>query len=211
LQKEYDTTTAATAEDKMKKGTKRNLENKLKTSVESTVPVPSSGSKCAVCNDGNNKKDNMILLCDTDGCPLEYHQKCLQPQVLEIPDTDWFCPPCWKKKGNEENISSSKRKFPAHNNENNMVNKVGKIVSHGLSEAAYQDFCKEGYDLGEKVKASVGCKDIFENIIETLSGGVVTGYTTQGRNIFINVDWGNSILGIHRGKGCHNGNYSIYK
>ena len=39
--------------------------------------------------EGNAKR---LLLCGA--CPLGYHTHCLTPQLAEVPQGDWFCPPC---------------------------------------------------------------------------------------------------------------------
>lgn len=43
-----------------------------------------------VCNGGEN--DDLILLCDHDGCHVGYHMYCLDPPLLQVPDDEWLCP-----------------------------------------------------------------------------------------------------------------------
>lgn len=45
---------------------------------------------CMVC-DGQDREDQ-LLLCDS--CDAAYHTFCLDPVIVEIPEGDWYCPPC---------------------------------------------------------------------------------------------------------------------
>lgn len=45
---------------------------------------------CPVCKGGEHEE--LILLCDSDGCHSGYHMYCLNPPLDAIPNGDWFCP-----------------------------------------------------------------------------------------------------------------------
>ena len=44
---------------------------------------------CDVCQAGGE-----IILCDT--CPRAFHLVCLEPELAEAPEGDWYCPRCEK-------------------------------------------------------------------------------------------------------------------
>lgn len=46
---------------------------------------------CEVCGDGGD------LLC-CDGCINSYHQRCLNPPMEQVPEGQWFCPSCVRKR-----------------------------------------------------------------------------------------------------------------
>jgi hypothetical protein len=52
-------------------------------------------SKCYLC-DGAEDED-MIVLCDGEGCENEAHMYCLDPVLTEVPEGDWLCDYCDKK------------------------------------------------------------------------------------------------------------------
>ena len=41
---------------------------------------------------GKGDHPEWILLCDS--CDAGWHATCLRPQVMVIPEGDWFCPDC---------------------------------------------------------------------------------------------------------------------
>jgi len=41
------------------------------------------------CGGAPNSKINKIVFCD--GCDMGYHQKCVVPNLIEIPTGDWYC------------------------------------------------------------------------------------------------------------------------
>lgn len=51
---------------------------------------------CAVCGDGEERRNDYILLCDGEGCGKGYHMQCLRPRLQRQParNRDWFCPEC---------------------------------------------------------------------------------------------------------------------
>ena len=50
---------------------------------------------CEICNRGN-RQDQMI---ECDGCKRGCHLFCMQPPRTTVPDDDWFCQSCLKKRG----------------------------------------------------------------------------------------------------------------
>ena len=47
---------------------------------------------CSVC--GGSEEEDLVLLCDGEGCTNEIHMYCLKPIVTAVPDGDWYCPAC---------------------------------------------------------------------------------------------------------------------
>lgn len=47
---------------------------------------------CSVC--GGNEEEDLVLLCDGDGCSNEIHMYCLKPIVTVVPEGNWYCPIC---------------------------------------------------------------------------------------------------------------------
>ncbi len=45
---------------------------------------------CGVCAGGEN--DDLMLLCDAQGCKNGYHMYCLNPVLTQVPDGEWLCP-----------------------------------------------------------------------------------------------------------------------
>ena len=54
---------------------------------------PDNG-ECTVCESFHTNDDNVMLVCDGPGCNRPYHQHCLDPLLLTVPEGDWFCPAC---------------------------------------------------------------------------------------------------------------------
>lgn len=53
----------------------------------------------AACEGGEEAEGKgPFLLCDTKGCPSEYHIGCLDPPLARVPKGDWYCPPCVRKR-----------------------------------------------------------------------------------------------------------------
>ncbi|KAI0977726.1 hypothetical protein GJ496_007353 [Pomphorhynchus laevis] len=50
-------------------------------------------TNCRKCH--NPQSEDIVLLCD--GCNDPYHPGCLLPQLIDIPEGDWFCPICDQK------------------------------------------------------------------------------------------------------------------
>ena len=47
---------------------------------------------CSVC--GGSEEEDLVLLCDGEGCKNEIHMYCLKPAMTVVPDGDWYCPVC---------------------------------------------------------------------------------------------------------------------
>lgn len=47
---------------------------------------------CCIC--GGAQDEDLIVLCDGEGCTNEVHMYCLTPVLTEIPDGDWYCDEC---------------------------------------------------------------------------------------------------------------------
>ena len=48
--------------------------------------------KCKKCDKSDHPE--FILLCDTEGCEAGWHNSCLRPALMVIPEGEWFCPDC---------------------------------------------------------------------------------------------------------------------
>ncbi|XP_014672595.1 PREDICTED: remodeling and spacing factor 1-like [Priapulus caudatus] len=48
---------------------------------------------CTRCHEGDHPE--WILLCDS--CDAGYHTACLRPPLMDVPDGNWYCPPCEHK------------------------------------------------------------------------------------------------------------------
>ena len=57
---------------------------------------------CAVCARDVTCDGNEIMLCDGAGCNGAYHQHCLAPPLLVVPEGDWLCPKCRAKEAGDE-------------------------------------------------------------------------------------------------------------
>ena len=50
--------------------------------------------KCALCGIADSEPGDEILLCDGEGCGACWHQLCLKPVAVDVPEGDWLCPCC---------------------------------------------------------------------------------------------------------------------
>lgn len=57
--------------------------------------------KCEIC--AGSDREDLLLLCDGPHCNLEFHTFCLRPQIVVIPEGEWFCPIC-DKLGTSSNL-----------------------------------------------------------------------------------------------------------
>lgn len=57
---------------------------------ESDTEEPVDEHACQKCSKSDHPES--ILLCDK--CDCGWHCSCLRPALLEIPEGEWFCPPC---------------------------------------------------------------------------------------------------------------------
>ena len=49
---------------------------------------------CTECGSGDSGAGNDILLCDGLGCDKCFHQHCVSPPVLKVPENEWLCTAC---------------------------------------------------------------------------------------------------------------------
>ena len=49
--------------------------------------------ECAACGGTDTHPGNEIMLCDGDGCDGAWHQLCLRPAVVDVPEADEASPP----------------------------------------------------------------------------------------------------------------------
>ena len=75
-----------------------------------------------------------IILCDT--CPKAFHLVCLEPELEEAPEGEWFCPHCEK-----DGVAATKK---AQNAE--AVAKAA-VDSDGITHLEYCGWCKDGGEL----------------------------------------------------------------
>jgi len=60
------------------------------------VPWPADeAAVCSVCGDGDTTDDNVILLCDGEGCDVSAHQACYG--IPNVPKDEWKCDGCKAK------------------------------------------------------------------------------------------------------------------
>ena len=52
---------------------------------------------CAGCLRPQEAVDDAVLLCDGPGCGREYHLRCCDPPVDDIPTGNWYCQDCSKE------------------------------------------------------------------------------------------------------------------
>lgn len=55
---------------------------------------PQNDPHCATCGGGESATGNEILLCDGLNCGNSFHQQCMDPPALEVPEGAWLCPAC---------------------------------------------------------------------------------------------------------------------
>ena len=56
------------------------------------IPVQDETTVCCIC--GGAQDEDLIVLCDGEGCTNEVHLYCLTPVLTKIPEGDWFCDEC---------------------------------------------------------------------------------------------------------------------
>ncbi|KAF0720246.1 Aste57867_433 [Aphanomyces stellatus] len=66
-------------------------------------PLPKDASEladdeiiCSKCGSTETSDGNDIVLCDCSPCHRAYHQQCLEPVLMELPneEDEWYCPRC---------------------------------------------------------------------------------------------------------------------
>ncbi|CAM8963287.1 unnamed protein product [Rhodiola kirilowii] len=65
-----------------------------KDNVEETPRDTGCSRSCEIC--GRSESSVNLLICDS--CDNAYHARCCRPRVTDIPDEEWFCNSCMKKK-----------------------------------------------------------------------------------------------------------------
>ena len=68
----------------------------LHGSAAPAAPPPDAQNDphCMTCGGGESTSGNEILLCDGLRCANNFHQQCMNPPVLEVPEGAWLCPTC---------------------------------------------------------------------------------------------------------------------
>ncbi|CAM9277542.1 unnamed protein product [Ectocarpus sp. 12 AP-2014] len=65
----------------------------------------SDTGRCSECGIiGGKGRDNQLLLCDGNGCPIATHMKCLDPPLNEVPRWLWYCAACVLDKNAELSV-----------------------------------------------------------------------------------------------------------
>ncbi|CAN0531433.1 unnamed protein product, partial [Ectocarpus sp. 12 AP-2014] len=65
----------------------------------------SDTGRCSECGIiGGKGRDNQLLLCDGNGCPIATHMKCLDPPLNEVPRWLWYCEACVLDKNAELSV-----------------------------------------------------------------------------------------------------------
>lgn len=77
---------------------------------------------CEVCQQGGE-----ILLCD--GCPKAYHRICLDPELEDVPEGEWFCPVCVENGVTGEEEEKPAEPQPAGNMDTCMICSVSGLRS----------------------------------------------------------------------------------
>lgn len=75
-------------------------------------------TSCCICND--NHDEDLILLCDGEGCENETHMFCLRPPLFKVPDSEWYCSECKPINtcSSSNIISTIDKHIDQYNNEN---------------------------------------------------------------------------------------------
>lgn len=84
---------------------------------------------CDVCQAGGE-----IILCDT--CPKAFHLVCLEPELEEAPEGEWYCPHCEK-----EGVADSKRQEKAE------IEAKAAVDADGIIHVEFCNVCKDGGEL----------------------------------------------------------------
>lgn len=84
---------------------------------------------CDVCQAGGE-----IILCDT--CPKAFHLVCLEPELEEAPEGEWYCPHC-EKDGTAESKRNEKAESEAK----------AAVDADGIVHLEFCGWCKDGGEL----------------------------------------------------------------
>lgn len=99
---------------------------------------------CTICHKLTSRTSNPILYCDT--CNQQYHMKCLIPPLPSVPEGDWHCETCEKKRrdvhASTTSSSSSSRLFSS------------KYFNHDTEDVQMQDDEEEEKSKKKKKESS---------------------------------------------------------
>lgn len=85
-----------------KKKSEAAAKKKSEAAAKAEPESDDNGVACEVCGktgDGDN-----LLLCDGGGEEHGCHTYCMSPPIHDIPESEWFCPPCRRKRGEEAQV-----------------------------------------------------------------------------------------------------------
>ncbi|KAI7818316.1 JmjC domain, hydroxylase-domain-containing protein [Gamsiella multidivaricata] len=93
---------------------------KAENNTDSNADIDTAKAICELCHVGGHL--DKMLICD--GCELGHHTFCLNPPLLHVPKTDWYCPKCLIagedfgfEEGEEYSLSSFQQKCNAFKKE----------------------------------------------------------------------------------------------
>lgn len=70
-------------------------------------------ASCERCGSPSTSNNNQMLLCDSGSdepvCDRGYHQACLMPPLLHVPQGEWYCPKCEKLRSTDVRFKSTAR------------------------------------------------------------------------------------------------------
>lgn len=107
-----------------------NSEDKAKNNEEMDIELSDQHQDyCDVCQAGGE-----IILCDT--CPKAFHLVCLEPELEEAPEGEWYCPHCEK-----DGVADGKRAEKAEQEAKAIVD------ADGIVHNEFCAWCKDGGEL----------------------------------------------------------------
>ncbi len=107
-----------------------NSEEKQKIAEEMNIELSDQHQDyCDVCQAGGE-----IILCDT--CPKAFHLVCLEPELEEAPEGEWYCPHCEKN-----GVADAKRA------EKIEMEAKAIVDADGVVHQEFCNWCKDGGDL----------------------------------------------------------------
>lgn len=90
---------------------------------------------CEACQQGGE-----IILCDT--CPKAYHLVCLEPELEEAPEGEWFCDQCEK-----DGLAATKRAEIAKMQQEQPTKSNSKEEGNEIQNMEFCWYCKDGGEL----------------------------------------------------------------
>jgi len=107
-----------------------NSEEKQKNAEEMNIELTDQHQDyCDVCQAGGE-----IILCDT--CPKAFHLVCLEPELEEAPEGEWYCPHCEK-----DGVAESKRAEKVE------LEAKAIVDADGVVHQEFCAWCKDGGEL----------------------------------------------------------------